>query len=275
MMDIRRAAKISVVIPTYGRVSLNDSIESATFQSLKPSEILVVVDESKAEISNVSASITNHNLIRVIPSKGAGPATARNTGILESKYEYIAFLDDDDIWIESKLESQMNTINSLHLSPEDHFVLSSSAIYVTENYAIGQPNNLYTGSRLLESLYKPTWRKTTSCIPTPTILIPTTLAKKNLFDEDLYLREDIHWLSIVEANGARIIQTSEALVLVNYEPDRSRSNESIRNVWKSFGKFYSINRKASFYFLFGVGLRSLLLKSYSKVKDYIKRRKQK
>ena len=274
-MDIRRAAKISVVIPTYGRVSLNDSIESATFQSLKPSEILVVVDESKAEISSVSTSITNHSLIRVIPSKGAGPASARNTGILESKYEYIAFLDDDDIWIESKLESQMNMINSLHLSPKDYFVLSSSALYVTENYAIGQPNNLYTGSRFLESLYKLTWRKTTSCIPTPTILIPTTLAKMNLFDEDLYLREDIHWLSNVEANGARIIQTSEALVLVNYEPDRSRSNESIKNVWKSFGKFYSINRKASFYFLFGVGLRSLLLKNYSKVKEYIKRRKQK
>lgn len=76
-------------------------------------EILIVDDCSTdgiesviAAVNNKSGSIVRH--LRLLVNSGA--QAVRNRGILEAKGEWIAFLDIDDIWLEDKLEWQMELL---------------------------------------------------------------------------------------------------------------------------------------------------------------------
>ncbi|MEA1983171.1 MAG: glycosyltransferase, partial [Campylobacterota bacterium] len=63
--------------------------------------------------------------IKYIYQKNSGVSSARNKGILNATYEWVAFLDSDDEWLESKLEKQV------HLHKENSDVLVS---YTDENW---------------------------------------------------------------------------------------------------------------------------------------------
>ena len=45
----------------------------------------------------------------LVRERSGGPSAARNTGIRASDSEYIAFLDDDDIWLPSKLRCRLRS----------------------------------------------------------------------------------------------------------------------------------------------------------------------
>ena len=88
---------LSVIIPMYNCgpviVRCMDSIDYPN------SEIIVVNDGSKdngAEI--VSQYAATHPNVRLINKPNGGVSSARNRGIQEAKYDYIALLDGDDLW---------------------------------------------------------------------------------------------------------------------------------------------------------------------------------
>lgn len=101
---------ISVIIPTHNRSeSLKKSIESVLNQTYKNIELIIVSDGSTDNTEQVVKEFQKFynfiKLISVIPNKGAN--NARNEGIRLAKGSYIAFLDDDDEWLPSKLENQI------------------------------------------------------------------------------------------------------------------------------------------------------------------------
>ncbi len=97
---------ISVVIPNYnyGRY-LGTAIDSVLNQSYCPFEILVVDDGSTDHSDVVLAAYGDR--IRWFKQQNQGVSVARNLGIQESRGEFVAFLDADDIWHPLKLERQM------------------------------------------------------------------------------------------------------------------------------------------------------------------------
>ena len=96
--------KISVIIPTYNRADLvQRAIKSVLNQTKKPNEIIVVDDGST---DNTKQILKNYP-VKILYQKNKGVSSARNIGIKNAKYEFIAFLDSDDEWIEEKLEEQI------------------------------------------------------------------------------------------------------------------------------------------------------------------------
>lgn len=103
--------RVSVIITTCrGSSKLIRAIESVLRQSYKNSEIVVVDDngEGTAEqlftekMLNKYLSLDNFKYIKhKVNSNGA---TARNTGVANAYGEYIAFLDDDDFFLKSRIE---------------------------------------------------------------------------------------------------------------------------------------------------------------------------
>ena len=92
---------ISIIIPVYNaEVYLKECLESIKNQSYSNFEVLIVDDGSLDNTSKISKQYEKEdNRFKYLYQDNAGPSVARNTGIKQSKGEYIWFVDADD-WIE-------------------------------------------------------------------------------------------------------------------------------------------------------------------------------
>ena len=104
-------SNISVVIPTFNRAHILDSVVSSVVnQSIMPAEIIIVDDGSTDSTQEVVQNLIAKNdklNIRYVSQENQGGNVARNRGISEANGEYIAFLDSDDTWDREKLEKQL------------------------------------------------------------------------------------------------------------------------------------------------------------------------
>jgi len=110
--------KVSVVIPTYKRSHiLSKAINCVLLQTYKDIEIIVVDDNNENDEFRKKTEILmeqykNNSRIKYIKHpKNKNGAAARNTGINASDANFIAFLDDDDLWSHKKIEKQMEYLN--------------------------------------------------------------------------------------------------------------------------------------------------------------------
>ena len=95
-------AKVSVIIPVWnGARTAPRALASVFAQSYTDYEIVVVDDGSTDDTPAVLAGYGDR--IRVIRQANSGASAARNAGVRASSGEYLAFLDDDDEWMEDKL----------------------------------------------------------------------------------------------------------------------------------------------------------------------------
>jgi glycosyltransferase involved in cell wall biosynthesis len=85
---------VSVIIPCYRQAHfLSDAIESALAQSYPSVEVLVIDDGSPDDTRAVAARYAG---VRYIEQEHGGLAAARNTGLAQSRGEFVVFLDADD-----------------------------------------------------------------------------------------------------------------------------------------------------------------------------------
>lgn len=108
--------RVSVIIPTYKRESkfLSRAILSVKSQTYKNTEIVVVDDNSPAsEYRQKTKGFMKQykdddDVIYIMNPENVGGSLARNIGIHSSTGDYITFLDDDDEYLQRKIENQIN-----------------------------------------------------------------------------------------------------------------------------------------------------------------------
>lgn len=102
----------SVIIPTLNRVdSLKRAVDSALNQTLRDLEIITVNDGSTDGTSAYLASVQDPRFHYSEFAENRGGSAARNEGIKKAQGEFVAFLDDDDVWETTKLEEQLTAMN--------------------------------------------------------------------------------------------------------------------------------------------------------------------
>jgi glycosyltransferase involved in cell wall biosynthesis len=105
------AASVSVVIPTYNRRALLQlTLNSVLAQTFDDFEVVVVNDGSSDDTAAMLQPLVDAGRLRVVDQPNGGPASARNRGINEALGEYIALLDDDDLWPPDKLAWQVDAL---------------------------------------------------------------------------------------------------------------------------------------------------------------------
>lgn len=103
--------KVSVIIPAYNAEAyLAETIRSVLDQSFGDFEVIVVDDGSSDGTLHVARSFEPR--IRALTKSNGGPASARNLAIRNSRGDYLAFLDSDDLWVKDKLEEQVALLDS-------------------------------------------------------------------------------------------------------------------------------------------------------------------
>jgi glycosyltransferase involved in cell wall biosynthesis len=97
---------VSVIVPVFnGARFLAEALDSILAQTYAPIEIIVVDDGSRDKTPGVVSSYGDK--VRYLRQENAGPASARNRGLIASKGLFVAFLDHDDLWHPEKLARQM------------------------------------------------------------------------------------------------------------------------------------------------------------------------
>jgi glycosyltransferase involved in cell wall biosynthesis len=108
----RSDSMISVVIPLYNMERfIARTLQTVFAQTFQDFEIVIVNDGSTDNSVECVKSIDDPR-IRLINQENQGVSVARNTGIREARYDYIALLDADDSWKPDYLESQINLIRA-------------------------------------------------------------------------------------------------------------------------------------------------------------------
>lgn len=228
---------ISVVIPTYkNRGGLYRSIDSVLSQKCDTEIEVIVVDDNGPDFperkttESLMQKYSQETRVRYIQhSENKNGAAARNTGIKASKGEYIAFLDDDDLFLPGKLQKQ---VNYLQAHPEFDAVYCL-ACKNGKNYS----STSYEGRPMKEMLMLET------CMYTPCLMFRRdALLSIDGFDESFRRHQDYDLLLRFFATGHSIGCLKEVLTEIGVnEGENTLSGEKLENLkcyfFSKFGSY--------------------------------------
>lgn len=186
---------VSVIIPTYKRPKmLGRAIESVLLQTYRDLELIIVDDNNDNDEFRVETEIfmkryeVDPRIKYIKHHYNKNGAAARNTGILNAKGEFLAFLDDDDYYLPDKIEKQINAIKYL-----DETWGGASCHHVRKYkdyiYKAISINNKENGNYCYEFLSEEI------SMPSSTLLFKKSVFEKvGYFDEQFYRHQDLEFL---------------------------------------------------------------------------------
>jgi glycosyltransferase involved in cell wall biosynthesis len=204
---------ISCIIPTFNRASLlKEAIESTIHQTFENWELIVVDDGSSDNTEKIVNEfiLQDHRIIYYKNDK-KGQASARNYGLFRSNGQYIAFLDDDDISLPNRFESQLGA------------AYRSGSRFIVSGY---QVRNRKTGRIISE--HKLELRGAGSGFPSRWLIDKELLDKVGGFDEKLSSMEEVelsYRLSALETFALH-----DDIVTILYPTENSVSHNKANNV---------------------------------------------
>lgn len=194
---------VSVIIPTFNRAEyVMGAVESALGQTYGSMQVIVVDHASSDETPKVVEELGSDVLgIRMDDRGRGGVGAPRNEGLVHASGEYVAFLDDDDLWDPEKIQRQVAI-----LSETDNTMVSSDARVID---TLGKTvRDRYLGPRRIGS--DPFLALTIENF----VIVSSVLARRQEilkyggFDErpSLYMVEDYHlWLRMAARGGIAFI----------------------------------------------------------------------
>lgn len=232
---------ITGIITTYNRTGeiVERAINSMLTQTHPVSEIIVIDDnENDSPICDSIATIcSRYDLVTYIKQNGnKGACAARNLGIQNAHSDYVAFLDDDDEWLPTKLERQIelfqNGNDSVGLVSVSGYILFEDTGKETEYYNYYGYREHPTYQDMLEG----DWVGSTS----------QPLIKKECFDnvgmfsEDQPARQDYEMWIRIARGGYGIVCVKDQLFIhrIHLEEQISKNPEKARQGYKNIYKWY-------------------------------------
>lgn len=188
-----QAPVVSVILPTYNReYMVDEAIQSVLDQTFEYFELIIVDDGSSDSTRHIVASYLDSR-IRYIYQNNAGLAATRNNGIQHAQGKYIAFLDDDDLFLPNKLALQVS-----FLEQNTRIGWVSGGYYVTDLHnrvlAERQPWRNYP------DLTSKTWLFACMTTPHAVLIRREWLMQVGGFDSQMHYGEDWDlWLRLAYA----------------------------------------------------------------------------
>lgn len=248
---------VSCVIPSYKRAdTLRRAVDSVLAQTYNNMEVLVVDDniagdEFSNALHNIIDEYKDDSRVRLVTQpKHINGAEARNAGIRAAKGEWIAFLDDDDEWLPTKIEKQMAAL-------EQHPEIAGASCYYNE----------YVDERLVHSCPPYTTEDLNFKVLTRQIAMytPTLLMRKDKlmefggFDNRLRRHQDLQLLAEFTHRNQMLV-VEECLVYVHGDSLINRPSldsfiqvkkdyfNSIANVFDTYPKHKQMIIKCAHYY---------------------------
>jgi glycosyltransferase involved in cell wall biosynthesis len=194
-MEEKSNKLISVILPVKdGERHICAAIESVLHQTYKNFELLIINDGSTDNTLSLIGSF-NDERIKIFNTQSEGLVSALNLGLKQSKGEYIARMDADDICIPERFLIQVNILNK----NEDIGVVCSDVEFIDENNKkLGDGKSVIKNQKqLIKGLTLKSYSKP--------IIHPSVMMRRSLLqtingyrdyiaaeDRDLWLRLSLH-----------------------------------------------------------------------------------
>lgn len=196
---------VSVIIPTYNRRDMVvEALRTVFEQKEVPDEVEVIVVDDGSTDGTAEALASFGEKIKYFRVERAGVSAARNRGIAESRGDYVAFLDSDDLWLHGKLSAQMRYF---HENPGKE-LCQTEEIWIRNGRRLNQrkyhkkPQGHCFGLLLERCLVS----------PSAVVVRRSLLYEAGLFDESLPACEDYDlWLRVGSRHPIGLIE--EPLVI--------------------------------------------------------------
>jgi len=242
---------ISVITAVYnGRDSIAHTIESVLQQSFSQFEYIIVddcsTDDTAAIVKEYAKKDDRIKYTKL--SKNSGVAAARNYGISQSVFNFICFVDADDIWLDNKLRVQYN------LHDEHGIKISCTGIDMIneDRKVVGfqSPPTSILYSKLLKN----------NVVATSTVMINKSIIRNNkLFEESLEMAEDYcAWLRI--SKTTEFVGLKKRLVIYKIAKNSLSGNKfkMAKFRWKVYRKYEKINFLKSIYYICAYAFHGLV-----------------
>lgn len=197
-MNLNNSPIVSVIIPSYNAEDfIKETILSVLNQTYQNFEIIIIDDSSEDSTKTIIENLMNRDkriILYTVPHIG-NPSVLRNYGIKKSNGLFIAFLDNDDIWLKKKLEEQINLLNSQN---------SLSLVYSVSK-SFGDVNILSPNFEILPLPFKAAYNRKDLLAKGNPVTCSTVITKKELlekaggFDETTGFLDDYDlWIRLSE-----------------------------------------------------------------------------
>jgi glycosyltransferase involved in cell wall biosynthesis len=221
-------ATVSIILPTFNRLTfLRISIDSVFAQTFKDWELIIADDGSDPETLEYLATLEDLPRVTLIRMAHTGnPSAVRNAALREARGSYIGFLDSDDVWMPSKLETQL----AAHFSFPDRRWSYTALARID---AAGEPmrDGLGLGWIPYDGAIFEKLLALEATVATPTVLIERSLLQEaGSFDEQQPFFEDYDlWLRLSLLSDVLVLDSPLVLVrnhTQHYSADRLRVYEA-------------------------------------------------
>jgi glycosyltransferase involved in cell wall biosynthesis len=209
----REEMKVTVIVTTFNRAHMvAETIDSILNQTFDDFELIVVDNCSSDDTETVIKGYTDERITYFKHENGGVVAVNRNYGIGQARGEYIAFCDDDDLWLPRKLEKQM-----LEFEKDSQLgLVCTNAITFDETGDLGE----FFKTRLADNDFT-----LASLIWANSVICSSVLVKKSVIDDvglmdtslNIFTAEDYElWLRV--AQKYRIIYIDRPLMRYRTHP---------------------------------------------------------
>jgi glycosyltransferase involved in cell wall biosynthesis len=191
---------VSVVVPVKnGAQFLEESLRSVVLQDHRPSEVLVLDDESTDETESIVRQFTTEGVRFIANHPPLGIAGSLNLGIQLARGELMAFTSHDDVWVSHKLRKQAECLAA---QPELDYCIGLVRAFLDSSITVpphGFPSELLGAD-------------------VPGYVIETLVARRRAFERAGYFDrsfrqgEDTEWYARARHVGLKMKVINELLV---------------------------------------------------------------
>lgn len=216
--------RISVIIPCYnGEKFIGDAIESVIRQTYQHWELFIVDDGSTDNSKEIVQRYLTDRRIKLIEHKcNKGISKTRNTGIKLSGGDYIALLDQDDVWFPNKLKMQIDCFKE---SQENVGIVCTGMIFTDEKLKPQRNLRGFKDDDHRELIKKAYLQPTNSA--SIMMIKENCFSQLGLFDENLHGWDDFEmWMRI--ATQYKIKYIKEPMVKKRMHPRNTQKLLKVR-----------------------------------------------
>lgn len=210
---------ISIIMPAFNAGKfVRDSIQSVLNQTYCHWKLYVVNDCSTDNTKEILTEFNDPRIVLLNTPANSGVAEARNIGIAKSQGIYIAFLDSDDLWVETKLEKQLELLekgNDVVCSHYSTFSDSSDKLLSTRFF----PKNITYQDMLVSN-------KVGNLTG---IYNQNKLGK--FFQKKIGHEDYVMWLEIIKSAG-QAVSIPEVLAFYRVSPTSLSGNKVKASLWQ-------------------------------------------